>query len=1051
MHLRRRVVLGILLAALVAGGLGAWLAGRRAGEVAAPVVPTSAVASTTPVDDPKTAAQETPTLRVQPPPQAPAPVAPSVTSAPAAGEVVGVVEDARGRPVAYATIVALTPRAPTIPLDVLALIRDAAFGRPAAGSATSSRDGRFSIAGLPPGSYPIVARREGRVAASATAVVGDAAPKPLRLVLGDGHRVEGKVVRKDRTPVAGAAVVGFAITNALEICPPNMPTARTDETGAFAFDALAAGSWSFFAVPSNEGCSGDARAEVPAEAPIVLTLDGDGALSGRVTDETGAPVAGAQVVAAFAAMLGIDIRNAAAATTDADGRYELRGLAKASVEFLVAWAPGYAPYRGRVDQGDEPRRHDVKLSRGGVLRGTVVERGTKALVAGAMISVVGPSMLGGGSSATSGADGRFEIAGVALGRSVLVVTSSGRRQADLESSLSFLESLAREPRDAKPTEERDAGAGPVIFVAAAGDVVERSIEMFRPAVVKGRVLAPDGRPFPAATVVACGQGEERRGRIALLGKWLDPEGSGRAPDADGRFEILSPVASGRIVVEASAIDTKLRTSVVIDVAEGVAPKEIELRLGTGASIVGRVTDATTGEPVEGVWIGWWTQERSERDMDLRDDMGIADSAADGGYRFDLVPPGAVRMELRGRSGADRWKYLWVKRIVTVDAGKVTRADFAIERAHVIRGRVLFTDGRPVPEASLDFHPLDPQPDEAANDPAESYAKGNADGSFEVGGLRAGRYQLVASINDETRSDPVVASAGSTNVEIRLAPPRAIAGFVRFKDGAPVVGVEVSPWPDEATSKGRGFQMRAARTGADGSFRFDDMPDGTYNLVVGADRSPGLNVRFARLSGVKAGTTDLVITLERGLSITGRIVGPDGAAPADATVSCFPMNPADPDEPLNWGGAEVHDGGFEVLGLAPGKHWLVASGAGCVDARLVVEAGARDVSIRLAKGATVKGRVLLPDGKPAKRAQVWIRDSESEGSTSADTFAADDGTFELSGVGPGLHRVRAAEDLPFDEHDAKRQPCVGEVGGVRIAEGIAVDGIEIRLAKPAAAK
>src|SRR5207244_2279305 len=95
-------------------------------------------------------------------------------------------------------------------------------------------------------------------------------------------------------------------------------------------------------------------------------------------------------------------------------------------------------------------------------------------------------------------------------------------------------------------------------------------------------------------------------------------------DADGRFEIESPVSSGRVVVEAAASDKALRTSVVVEINSEKTPAEIELRLGTGASIAGRVTDATTGAPVAGVWMGWWTNEKRDGREFAQDEMGFGD-------------------------------------------------------------------------------------------------------------------------------------------------------------------------------------------------------------------------------------------------------------------------------------------------------------------------------------------------------------------------------------------------------------------------------------------
>src|SRR5262249_4735577 len=159
-----------------------------------------------------------------------------------------------------------------------------------------------------------------------------------------------------------------------------------------------------------------------------------------------------------------------------------------------------------------------------------------------------------------------------------------------------------------------------------------------------------------------------------------------------------------VVVEASvqdtttAIERRLRASRVVDVDPEKPLSPIEIRLGTGTSIAGRMTDATTGEPVAEVWVGWWNNDKREDQRDLQNDMGIAWSAADGTYRFDVVTSGSVRMEVRGTR--DR-KYVWASRVVTVEPDKVNTIDWVLEPAKSISGRALFTDGRPAAGAWIE--------------------------------------------------------------------------------------------------------------------------------------------------------------------------------------------------------------------------------------------------------------------------------------------------------------------------------------------------------------
>ncbi len=956
--------------------------------------------------------------------------------------IAGVVEDARGKPVAGATVDILAPRPPRPPIDIVAMIRDLAVARTVAASTKTTADGRFETAALPPGTYPVVARKAGHAAAVTSVTVPATSAQPVRLALAAGHRVEGTVLRRDGSVAAGVSVVAFSLGSGLDLDPPGKPMVRTDSKGQFVFDTLPGGTWSFIAAPPNEGYSHAVERDVRSSEPLVLELDGRGTLSGRVADEEDAPIAGARVVAGFARGFGIDLEYGGSTTTDSEGRYELRGLSTASVELFFVQADGYCPHRGRVHQGEESRRMDVTLVRGGTVRGTVFAEGTKLPVGGATISVVSAAtMIGGVHGVTSAADGKFELRGVPIGRSLLLVSKAGWRQTDPADPRSLLPRGG--PREIESSDATDPGTGATVVVTRSGQALERDLEMLHPVPIRGRVLDPDGNAVPGAQVTAVREGESPD-RASKFEHFLGTGEQRPLSDAQGRFEIASPVLKGRVLVEVSALDRRLRSSVVVDVDPEKPAPDINVRLGTGTSIAGRMTDATTGEPVGGVWIGWWTNE--ERDgmlgIDLENDMGFERSAPDGTYRFDLVAPGAVRLEVRGVAG--QAGYLWTRRVVSVRPDRVNTVDFVLERALTVSGRVVFTDGRPGAGALIEVRQQDgerPQLERRTGDDAQPDAHGN----FRVGGLRAQRYRLTARLGDDgIESEPVVVSPGATDVELRLPVPVAIAGVVLFADGSPTVGASVSIWPVDAAERRRGIRWRSEITAADGSFRFDDLRPGTYDLVIKAEGESRLSMPPKRARGVVAGTTDLSIEAERGLRLVGRALDLGGARVSNGRVRGVPVVDASEYDPLDAVSAEIIDGRFEFAGLRACEYRFVVSAEGLASTWRIVDPASREFEVRLATGGTVAGRVLLPDGKPAGRAIVSIKDDASEGSTSTQCFAAEDGTFVLAAVGPGVHRVRASED-PFLAKDEDRAERIGELAGVRVLEGEAVDGLEIRLA------
>src|SRR5262249_15052914 len=147
-------------------------------------------------------------------------------------------EDERGAPVAGAEVNALTPRAPGAKFDLLGTVL--ALPQPPAvtQTTTSGPDGRFRLSQLPPGSYTIVARKAPMAACVRRNVVVTPASEsvPLRLVLPEGFKIEGRVKRKNEGPVAGLPVVAFRVdfSNGLDLSAPDKVMSRTREKGEFA-------------------------------------------------------------------------------------------------------------------------------------------------------------------------------------------------------------------------------------------------------------------------------------------------------------------------------------------------------------------------------------------------------------------------------------------------------------------------------------------------------------------------------------------------------------------------------------------------------------------------------------------------------------------------------------------------------------------------------------------------------------------------------------------------------------------------------------------------
>lgn len=204
----------------------------------------------------------------------------------------------------------------------------------------------------------------------------------------------------------------------------------------------------------------------------------------------------------------------------------------------------------------------------------------------------------------------------------------------------------------------------------------------------------------------------------------------------------------------------------------------------------------------------------------------------------------------------------------------------------------------------------------------------------------------------------------------------LARVVDF-EGLPVEGAELS------APALRG--VRATST-ADGRVELPlpGVEPGPLRLRVRAEHFVGreVTVEVARAERAWAGE----LALERGATLRGRVLAPDGSHVARArlftargTRLAPPELGPSPEELAAWPGTTSDgEGRFEFEPLEPGRWSLWATAAGRPWIRLddlPLVSGVRDVDVRLAEldlARTVAGRVLTPERRPAAAARLVLR-------------------------------------------------------------------------------
>lgn len=282
-----------------------------------------------------------------------------------------------------------------------------------------------------------------------------------------------------------------------------------------------------------------------------------------------------------------------------------------------------------------------------------------------------------------------------------------------------------------------------------------------------------------------------------------------------------------------------------------------------------------------------------------------------------------------------------------------------------------------------------------------------------------------------RFGPVRLEPGETRSGVRITLPRGTRFEFRLIDasGQPIAGepLLVTPFA-EADARGEfvpplrcgaGADAGACRTDAEGTLVMN-VNEGTYEVRAGGATTISKHLRGVALT---AAESPMVIELERGAVVEGRVVWSDGTAvtvPASVRVADAGMGSL----------VQVIDGAFAMRNVRAGKLTLVAQTAppGVIAGEPVeVTAPASGVVLRLPRPGRIEGRVVEQQGsRPVTQFTVAAepRGGGPRFPGSSRSFTASDGRFTLEDVAPGS----------FDVHVTSPGFVRATTSAVEVAEG-----------------
>jgi RNA polymerase sigma factor (sigma-70 family) len=545
--------------------------------------------------------------------------------------------------------------------------------------------------------------------------------------------------------------------------------------------------------------------------------------------------------------------------------------------------------------------------------------------------------------------------------------------------------------------------------------------------VAGRVLDPDGKPVAGAQLAV----------VAYRGLFLNyvdgvpgfrkgTLGQARS-DADGKFRLavphLSPKADAGVRLLAAADGLGLAWKWLDQKAVSV---EVELRLPREQIITGRLVDLQ-GEPVAGAHVQVWEltpklapgEKGPGRLRVPQDDLPIGPVAAivNAKGEFTLRGLGAnVTADLVVRDDrVERHSFT----IDTADKKQAENVKLALPPGRIIEGRITYQDtGKPAAGARVMI---------ITAGAGEVYGDTDKEGRYRLNVNPRNPRDMITPDELGVHAYPpagepywaayegVTWRKGETRRETNVALPRGVLLRGKITEAGtdkPVPGAAIesrSEWLHQAVSAADGTYTFAVPAGAIGPLvvtapNADYIPQviGSAEILDGLKGGDRIYYHAIIPLNLKAGDKqkEVPVALRRGVTIKGRLVGPDGKPVKDTQLFVgeyrspwakkldpimvrdgkFELSGCDPDRTYRlvfvehpWQGTvfgveALHTNGQLLLKHLVGAHIKLGATVE-VSAK---KAAAEPVEVRLAACGSAKVRFVGADGKPPPKYKPWLQ-------------------------------------------------------------------------------
>jgi len=533
---------------------------------------------------------------------------------------------------------------------------------------------------------------------------------------------------------------------------------EADEEGAFRFERIPARGFhapgllgvlriGYVAAIAPGYASGVDVIQVPDEGEAVEAfpvLWPAAAITGRVVDDSGTPVAGARVMSMSEERPGgrelpVEGPFSSLGRTDETGGYRLDAVTSLRREPVVVEVYAYG-----TSSSNRRRRASTTI---GVRAGEQAEAPDLVLAD----STRGPGGTGPSVVVEVVNEAGAPIWGASLGRTPL----SNEVRTSEDGIAHFFYDRHREPPGAETVVVRAPGFAPAVtlpFVPDRADPPSVRVALAPGSAIAGRAEFEDGGPVTDGTLYAV-PADVRAERIFTDRgfPWVGGPAPADLPrlwilgvvatDGSGRF-VLEDLPDGGVTVVLSSRSAGGRRYEKTAVACGTT--DLVFRIPRPPSTLTGVLecsarDGVTGAPVPRFWVEIERADGEAGRVQRRDER-----PAPGKWR-SAVPPGSYRVRV-GAPG-----FVAAEREVEVpDGGPAVGLDLALSRGGTIRGRVLLPGKPDCRGSTIAFPSLEP------GDESRPWCRIGADGRYQVEGLAPGRYRVELYLEMQLAGGPGIA-------------------------------------------------------------------------------------------------------------------------------------------------------------------------------------------------------------------------------------------------------------------------------------------------------